>query len=90
MNSAQFGNYIAGYGAAYWGDPQAYYLVRAAGSFFGYGGVLLGDARFTWYMVLFYGDNLDSVSHIDQGLADGTRARWPNFKRRAKQFFEKR
>jgi hypothetical protein len=85
MGSAQFGNYIAGYGAGYWGDPVVYGIVRIAGSGFGISSVIKKHDPFTWDQLIFLGDNTDSVLHIDMGYAAGLGARARNLKRDAKR-----
>jgi uncharacterized protein RhaS with RHS repeats len=84
MNGAQFGNYIAGYAAGYAVDVLAYDIVRAAGSYYGIEGSIrrLGNASFELSQLLFLGDNLDSVIHIDLGNRDGLRDRVKKMRRK--------
>jgi RHS repeat-associated protein len=65
LNSAQFGNFIAGFGAGVLDDALAYWLVRGAGSLYGTGASLNGTAG--WGELQYLGDNGDSVSNIDLG-----------------------
>ena len=69
LEPAQFGNYIAGFAAGYLDDVGAYWLVRGAGSFFGFGAYLNGTAPPGEWQYL--GDNYDSVLHIDLGVLAG-------------------
>ncbi len=84
MNGAQFGNYIAGYAAGYRADPLAYDIVRAAGSFYGVIGSIFrqGGAQPELSQLLFLGDNLESVVHIDIGTGDGFRDKLKRMRRR--------
>jgi len=65
MDAAQFGNFIAGYAAGVLDDPLAYWLVRATGSMYGLGAGLWGHAPPGEWQ--YFGDNADSVTHIDRG-----------------------
>jgi hypothetical protein len=71
LESADFGNFIAGYGAGYALDPVALAADRLAGSIYGAGGTLLGynDASFDQF--LYAGDNTRSVLFIQGGAATG-------------------
>lgn len=71
LSSADFGNFIAGYGAGYSLDPAAHVAVRAAGNFFGWAGVALGYGDFTFDQFLWGGDNTRSVLFIEGGSAVG-------------------
>ena len=69
MSSAQFGNFIAGFGAGTIDSPTAYWLVRGAGSVYGIkawkdGIAPLGPLK-------YLGDSADSVDYIDRGLCWG-------------------
>lgn len=61
MNSAQFGNFMAGCGAGYLMDPLALQIVKFYGAHYAKHEVAL------WEWALFGGDDWDSVEHINQG-----------------------
>lgn len=65
MGSAEFGNFIAGFGAGHLLDPVALGAVRAAGAWYG-----MGIDPSPWE-ILFLGDDLSSVNHIHAGFGYG-------------------
>lgn len=65
MGSAEFGNFIAGFGAGHLLDPFALAAVRGFGSLYGLG------IDFSPWELYFLGDDLSSVNHIHAGFGYG-------------------
>lgn len=78
LDSADFGNFLAGYATGYALDPTANLLVRIAGGGYGIAGVLGRYGEPSLDQIFWLGDNTRSVFFITAGTANGIYDRLSN------------